>query len=94
MTFVSRGSPASDAGLVVSDVTNQIEKYEVADLGDFRDAWLGTPGKKSRPGTISLSAIDEMVKLYARSGDTAPISALAHKVELPDDLRAVWFVLW
>ena len=38
MTFVSRGSPASDAGLVVSDVINRIEKYEVADLGDFRDA--------------------------------------------------------
>ena len=38
MTFVSSGSPASEAGLLVSDVINRIEKYEVADLGDFRDA--------------------------------------------------------
>ncbi len=38
VTFVSSGSPASEAGLLVSDVINRIEKYEVADLRDFRDA--------------------------------------------------------
>ena len=34
VTFVSRGSPASEAGLLVGDAINRIEEYAVADLDD------------------------------------------------------------
>jgi serine protease Do len=36
--FVVRGSPASEAGLLVGDVIERIESRQVADLGDLREA--------------------------------------------------------
>ncbi len=38
ISFVERGSPASEAGLLPGDVVERIEKRPVEDLGDFRKA--------------------------------------------------------
>ena len=38
VSFVARGSPASEAGLAPGDVVERIEKAEIGDLDDFRNA--------------------------------------------------------
>jgi serine protease Do len=47
VNFVSRGSPASEAGLLIGDVIQRIEDVEIEDLGDFRRA-MGDVGAKER----------------------------------------------
>jgi serine protease Do len=43
--FVARGSPAAEAGLFPGDVIERIEKREVGDLDDFRDAMERVAGQ-------------------------------------------------
>jgi serine protease Do len=41
VSFVARGSPAAEAGLVAGDVIERVERRAVDDLEDFRDAMVG-----------------------------------------------------
>jgi S1-C subfamily serine protease len=47
VSFVARGSPASEAGLAPGDVVERIEKAEIGDLGDFRSAMDAIASKKA-----------------------------------------------
>jgi serine protease Do len=47
VSFVARGSPASEAGLAPGDVVERIEKAEIGDLEDFRSAMDAIASKKT-----------------------------------------------
>ena len=47
ISFVERGSPASEAGLLPGDVVERIEKHPVEDLADFRAAMAQAESRSS-----------------------------------------------
>ena len=47
VSFVARGSPASEAGLAPGDVVERVEKAEIGDLGDFRSAMDAVSRKRA-----------------------------------------------
>ena len=47
VSFVARGSPASEAGLAPGDVVERIEKAEIGDLDDFRNAMDAVAQKRA-----------------------------------------------